>query len=55
MPQLVAANGAKTEFTAIDDLLERQRRAPLPELYGQKPGVAPPGKGTRSGGCERTD
>ena len=24
--------------------LERQRRAPLPVLYGQKPGVSPPGK-----------
>jgi hypothetical protein len=24
--------------------LERQRRAPLPVLYGEKPGVAPPGK-----------
>ena len=28
----------------IDDLLERQRRAPLPALYGEMPGVAPPGK-----------
>jgi len=28
----------------LDDLLERQRRAPLPALYGEKPGVAPPGK-----------
>ena len=30
--------------SALDDLLERQRRAPLPPLYGEKPGVAPPGK-----------
>jgi hypothetical protein len=28
----------------IDALLERQRRAPLPALYGEKPGTAPPGK-----------
>src|SRR6266498_1462114 len=28
----------------LDALLERQRRAPLPALYGEKPGVAPPGK-----------
>jgi hypothetical protein len=43
-PQLVAANATKTGPTALDDLLERQRRAPLPTLYGQKPGVSPPGK-----------
>lgn len=30
--------------TSIDDLLDRQRRAPLPTLYGQKPGVSSPGK-----------
>ena len=29
---------------AFDALLERQRRAPLPVLYGEKPGTAPPGK-----------
>jgi hypothetical protein len=28
----------------IDALLERQRRAPLPALCGEKPGTAPPGK-----------
>ena len=28
----------------FDALLERQRRAPLPTLYGEKPGTAPPGK-----------
>ena len=43
-PQLVAANAAKTEPPALDDLLERQRRAPLPMLYGQKPDVSPAGK-----------
>jgi hypothetical protein len=30
--------------TSLDDLLDRQRRAPLPTLYGQKPGVSSPGK-----------
>lgn len=30
--------------TSLDDLLDRQRRAPLPMLYGQKPGVSSPGK-----------
>jgi len=30
--------------TALDDLLDHQRRAPLPVLYGQKPGISPPGK-----------
>jgi hypothetical protein len=28
----------------LDALLERQRRAPLPDLFGEKPGIAPPGK-----------
>ncbi len=28
----------------LDALLERQRQAPLPDLYGEKPGTAPPGK-----------
>jgi hypothetical protein len=28
----------------LDRLLERQRRAPLPVLYDEKPGIAPPGK-----------
>jgi hypothetical protein len=28
----------------LDTLLERQRRAPLPALYGEKPVIAPPGK-----------
>lgn len=42
-PQLVTASSVKSEPTALDDLLDRQRRAPLPALYGQKPGVSPPG------------
>jgi hypothetical protein len=29
--------------TGLDALLERQRRAPLPVLYGEKPGIVPPG------------
>jgi hypothetical protein len=28
----------------LDALLERQRQAPLPVLYGEKPGTTPPGK-----------
>ena len=40
----VAANSTKVVRTALDDLLDRQRRAPLPVLYGQKPGISPPGK-----------
>jgi hypothetical protein len=43
IPQVVA-NTTKAELTALDDLLERQRRAPLPALYGQKPGVSPPAR-----------
>jgi hypothetical protein len=34
----------------LDALLERQRRAPLPALYGEKPGTAPPGKQILKGG-----
>jgi hypothetical protein len=41
---LVAANSTKVERTALDELLDRQRRAPLPVLYGQKPGISPAGK-----------
>jgi hypothetical protein len=43
-PQGSAANSTKVDRTALDDLLDRQRRAPLPVLYGQKPGISPPGK-----------
>src|SRR5215469_3597833 len=28
----------------LDALLERQRKAPLPPLYGESPGITPPGK-----------
>jgi hypothetical protein len=36
---------ATTEPTSeLDRLLERQRTAPLPALYGERPGIAPPGK-----------
>jgi hypothetical protein len=37
-------NPAKSDRTAIDDLLDRQERAPLPALYGQRTGISPPGK-----------
>ena len=30
--------------TELDALLERQKKAPLPSLYGENPGMAPPGK-----------
>jgi hypothetical protein len=30
--------------TGLDALLDRQRRAPLPTLYGQRPGISPAGK-----------
>src|SRR5216684_4230360 len=40
----VAANSTAVVRTALDDLLDRQRLAPLPALYGQKPGISPPGK-----------
>lgn len=36
--------GANNEESALDDLLDRQRRAPLPRLYGQRPGVPDPAK-----------
>jgi len=38
------ASSTKEDRAALDDLLDRQRRAPLPVLYGQKPGISPPGK-----------
>jgi hypothetical protein len=40
----VATNSTTVGRTALDDLLDRQRLAPLPALYGQKPGISPPGK-----------
>jgi len=39
-----AGNPTKADRTTLDALLDRQRRAPLPVLYGQKPGISPPGK-----------
>lgn len=44
IPRLAPANTTKAEPTALDDLLDRQKRAPLPSLYGQKPGISSPGK-----------
>lgn len=38
------ASSTKEDRTALDELLDRQRRAPLPVLYGQKPGISPPGQ-----------
>ena len=35
---------ADSKLTTLDDLLERQRRARLPELYSGKPGISDPGK-----------
>ena len=35
---------AENTRNALDDLLERQRKAQLPELFGGKPGVSDPGK-----------
>ena len=35
---------ARNRSSDLETLLERQRKAPLPVLYGEKPGVAPPGK-----------
>lgn len=47
-PQQVAdaarTEGRRQDRTAIDELLDRQRRAPLPVLYGQRTGVSPPGR-----------
>ena len=34
----------KPKRDPLDDLLDRQRRAPLPILYGQKPGISPPAR-----------
>ena len=40
---------------ALDKLLERQQHAPLPELYGQKPGEIEPGERVRAGVSEVID
>ncbi len=39
-----AMPAAENAQSALDDLLERQRKAQLPELYGGKPGLSDPGK-----------
>jgi len=39
----VAGDKMEAQRTPLDDLLDRQRRAPLPVLHGQKPGTSPPG------------
>lgn len=36
-------DSGKQERTAVDELLERQRRAPMPVLYGQRTGISSPG------------
>ncbi|MGE5645937.1 MAG: hypothetical protein ACM336_09120 [Acidobacteriota bacterium] len=38
------ASPRQSEQSALDHLLDRQCRAPMPVLYGQKPGISPPGK-----------
>jgi hypothetical protein len=45
-PPKIPSPAAQNADAALgfDALLERQRRAPLPVLYGEKPGTAPPGK-----------
>jgi hypothetical protein len=35
---------ARDPSAELEALLKRQRRAPLPAMYGETPGVAPPGK-----------
>jgi len=40
----IRVSGTPSDPTAgLDALLERQRRAPMPVLYGEKPGIVPPG------------
>lgn len=41
---ITAVDSTKLDRPPLDDLLDRQRRAPLPVLYGQKPGISPQGK-----------
>jgi hypothetical protein len=38
------ADSASNPPGDLEELLERQRRAPLPVLYGERPGIAPPGR-----------
>jgi len=47
---------ADSKLTTLDDLLERQRKARLPELYGGKPGISEPAKElVKAGVSEVTD
>ena len=43
-PSKEPAAPERDKTSELDALLERQRRAPLPQLYGERPGIAPPGK-----------
>jgi hypothetical protein len=40
----LASDSLSDPGSDLDKLLDRQRRAPLPVLYGEKPGIPPPGK-----------
>jgi len=46
---------AEGAATSLDKLLERQKRAPLPELYGQKPGTIEAGQRVKTGVSEVLD
>ena len=56
-PQLaVDGSGAPARPDSLDELLTRQRRAPLPTLYGEQPGVEnPAGDRVRAGVSEVID
>jgi hypothetical protein len=41
---IAKTDSGKQERTAIDELLDRQRRAPVPVLYGQRTGISSPGQ-----------
>jgi len=43
-PEVRSAAQNPDAALGLDALLERQRLAPLPALYGEKPGTTPPGK-----------
>jgi hypothetical protein len=38
------ANRTRDSSSDLEPLLERQRKAPLPAMYDEKPGIAPPGR-----------
>jgi len=48
-----AIDGKSTE--GLDSLLDRQKRAPLPVLYGQRPGEIEPGPRIKAGVSEVLD